>query len=1175
MAKKRRSRKHTDQLDEPMPQRRKPRRKRRFFRRFALLLALLVGVTAALPTIISRSPLRDTVLGLSMPVDGWAITSRSADLSWTGTQHIEGIRITDPAGEEVLTAERVSLDRSIFALITNYLDLGKLTLQQPSLALVTRPDGSNVEDFIDQIPAGTSEPQPGEATVGEPIAIQIEVIGGSIAARDLATEQQWTLANANITAHIGAQSPGSIAANLAAEIAFDDQPEIGRLNVRLEQTASEEIQVSVVSDKLPLEPFQPWLARFLPGAWINGRISTDAQAVVHTDETGLSGLQTTGRLDASQVSLQAEAIAGDRLQFESLQVPWDVSLQGNEIQLNKLELQTDWAELTAQGSFNLAELASASLESLPRTPANVAGKVQLARLAAMLPNTLKLREGVWIDSGDLEFNASAAVKNQGLAWSAGAVIENVVGNDGQRAIRWEQPVEARVDFAETEGLPQLEKVSLVSPFAEATLTASTDRLDGAFQFDLQQLSEELSKFVDLESWHFQGRGEGQLALTPGPGSTFRATSDVKLTELNVAKDRNLIWAEPKLDVSMQATGTAIDLNPNEIKTAKLELRGARDRFHAELLQPVKLNEALGPVNLSVEATGPLASWAGRLRPWVAGIPEQVEGEAQLRAKLVSAPDYIQLVESAGRLTNLQIRQDAMSINEPRVEFAGDFRLETNSGNITSREATFQSSTITFRSADVVLQQAEGELPSARGNVAFRADLERLSAAAGLVRQGDSSWARGGAKGSIKLSSDGKKINAEIASEVEQLAILRAGGIGAAALQPQVAWSEPNLTAGANVVYDVGVDRLAIENLTVNGRTVRLDGDATVNQLSSSGEVQAAGALQYDSNALTQLLATYFGPDVKLQGDRQVRFQLAGRLAGPDGVSAHWSRLWNASAEAGWTDANVFGLAVGNGKLQGALKNGQLQIAPLDVAVGQGRLTARPVANLTPGAEKIELPRGPLISNVAISPEVSEAMLKYLAPIVAGATRTQGSFSLDLDTAQVPLLAPDKAHVVGKLDVHQLRVTPGPLLQSVVGLVEQMESLSSGQRLLQSATSRGETKLLSITDQQIQFMVSEGRVHHRDLKFLIDDVPVTSNGSVGFDQTIVMEIVVPIQQKWLGDKRAFQSLAGQTITIPVGGTFQNPRIDSRAVTDLSQRLLQGAAQQVIGDELNKAFDKLFK
>jgi hypothetical protein len=35
------------------------------------------------------------------------------------------------------------------------------------------------------------------------------------------------------------------------------------------------------------------------------------------------------------------------------------------------------------------------------------------------------------------------------------------------------------------------------------------------------------------------------------------------------------------------------------------------------------------------------------------------------------------------------------------------------------------------------------------------------------------------------------------------------------------------------------------------------------------------------------------------------------------------------------------------------------------------------------------------------------------------------------------------------------------------------------------------------------------------------------------------------------------------------------MDERAIASLGQQLLQGAAQQAIGGELNKALDKLFK
>lgn len=1174
MARKRK--RNREEYDELETSRRPRRRKGKFFRRFMVLTILLLAVAAALPTIVSQTPARDTLLGWAMPDPSWSVTSGDASFAWMGSQTLGNLRIVDAEGTPLATVERISLDRSLLALVTNQSDLGKIIIHQPTATLVTHPQGSNLEDMLTQFSGGqSSESEQATVDASSTPSMEIEVVGGTVHGHDVATKRNWTLAKLDLSALVGPNVPGGVATTCTGELTVDDQPQVGRLNLRMQQSSPNETEVNLLTEDLPLEPLQPWLARVLPGAWLNGRASTDAQVTIGTDDQGQTSLSSTGRLEGSQISLQADAIAGDRIQFQTLNAPWELSLQNDEIHFQRLNIVSDWAQVNLQGTFNLADLGTLNLQHLPRSPNGLAGKVQLQTLAAMLPNTLQLRQGVWIDSGDLEFQAGTNSADEGFAWTLAATISNVVGNDGRRAIRWTEPIEAKMALADSSGGPQLKNVSLVSPFAEANLESTRERVDGSFQFDLQKLSDELAKFVDLDDWHFQGRGEGTLEFVPTKDDQFRAGAELKLTELNVAKSNNLVWAEPQLKVTLNAGGTAVDFQPRQFSSFTAELRGARDRFDTELLQPISLEAASPTLNLSVEAAGPLASWAGRLRPWVDAMPEQLEGEAQLQAKLISAPGYVQVVECSGRLTNLQLRKEAMQIVEPRVEFAGDFRWDQEAGNLASREATFQSSTVTFRSADILLKLAEGAVPTARGGMAFRADLERLSSALGLIGGRDASWARGNAVGRMKLSSDGSLVKANISTDVDQLAIVRAGGTGAAGVQPQIAWSEPKLQTVVDLNYDVNADRMAVDKISLTGQTLRVDGTAKVEKLTSDGLVQASGALQYDSEALAQLLATYLGPEVQLQGDRQVRFQVAGQLADGSGQSQDWSKLWSASAEAGWNTADIFGLEVGGGKLQGTLRDGQLQIAPLDVAVGHGRLTARPVAYLSPGAEQIVLPRGPLISNVSISPEVSEAMLKYVAPILAGATRAQGQFSLDLENTQVPLAVPEQARVTGKLEVHQLRVTPGPMLNDLASLISQLESLTQSDRLLQSATTPSEVKLLSMTDQQIQFQVAQGRVYHRDLQFTIDDVPVRSNGSVGFDQTLAMELDVPIQRKWLGDKRAFQSLAGQVLKIPITGTFDNPRLDSSAVANLSQQLLQGAASQVIGDELNRAFDKLFK
>ncbi len=1170
MAAKRRSR--TEPTDSG--ERTRPRRGRRAMRRFVVFVLLVLAAVAAAPAIIANTPLRDTLLGWSMPDGRWGIRTQHATFTWTGAQTLEQIEIIDPEGKPLLVVSSITLDRSLLALVTNRSELGKLRVEQAVVYLATRPDGSNVEDFLAALESQPALPGDAAPTPGKTTAIEIEVAGGTVRGFDVASQRGWALTGAGASVKIGT-TPGGLEATGSASLAMGQDGAAGGLKFRLQQIAQDQRQLDLIADHLPLEPLQPFLARVLPGAWINGTASTDARVLLATDPQGRLQVQSTGRLEVAGLDMQADALSGDRLQFGVVKAPWQLSLVGDEVRVEQLAVEADWVQLRAHGTFSLSELSSLDLKNLPQRESAVEGQIQLDRLSAMLPKTLQLREGVWIDSGSLQFSAAGKPKGDSFSWNASATVENVVGNDGRRAIRWEQPIEAQVELIDTPRGPQMKEFSLTAPFAEAKFETTDERVSGSFQFDLEKLSQEVGQFVDMGTWRFQGRGEGTLALRPGVGEQFNANAQVKLTELNVTQDNKLVWTEPQLEIELQGAGEAVDFAPRQIATATVKLRGARDTFNAELLQPVVVGDNSQPWKLKVEGNGPLASWAGRLRPWFDGVPEQLEGEAHLQATLVATGDFVHVVESAGSVSQLRIRKGAMVVDEPRVEFTGDIRWEPTAGNLASQELWLKSSTLAFRSRGISLTLGPTGVPTATGSVAFRADLQRVSSAAGLIGKRDASWLRGTAVGNLQLAGDARQLQADFSADVEGLEVVRSASGTAVYGNPEVAWTEPRLQSAGKLVYTIADDRAVLDNFTLNGQTIQLGGAASVDKLQGEALLNAGGTLEYDPDALAKLVRTYLGPEVRLQGDRKVRFQLAGRLNDPSNAAAHWSQRFSASADAGWTVASVFGLPLGGGQLKGTLRGGQLQIAPLNVAVGKGRLTANPRAVFSPGPEFVALPRGPIMTDVEISPQVGEALLKYVAPILAGATRAQGKFSIDLESAQVPLADPKQARVLGRLKVHQLNISPGPIMQDFSVIVRQLESLSKRGQFLQAATTTRETKSVSMSDRQIDFQVSEGRVYHRNLEFVVDNVPVRSHGSVGFDQTLSLMLEVPIQDKWLGDERAFQSLAGQMLKIPVTGTFQKPRIDSSAVADLSQKLLQGAATQVIGDELNRALDKLFK
>ena len=401
---------------------------------------------------------------------------------------------------------------------------------------------------------------------------------------------------------------------------------------------------------------------------------------------------------------------------------------------------------------------------------------------------------------------------------------------------------------------------------------------------------------------------------------------------------------------------------------------------------------------------------------------------------------------------------------------------------------------------------------------------------------------------------------------------------------QPIWQEPQVSIRGMVAYESQRDRLAFEQFQIQSNTLQANVTGQIEKFSTDADTQLNGTLNYDLAQMTPLLRPYVGNGIQLTGREQAQFALAGQLRANSSVQVQpvnfpsqpsnvWSRRVRAELQLPWSGANLYGLPVGPGKLAATLLgDGAIRVEPLALTVGEGQLTAAPNIRLDPPPSELTLPKGPLITNVRISREVSEAMLKFVAPVLAGATQSEGLFSMALDGAQVPLDAPKRATTGGQLTVHSVRVVPGPMAQQWVSLAQQIESLAK--RRDKSAAPQQVT-LLSVKDQQVNFRVVDGRVYHENMEFQVGDVTLRSQGSVGFDETVALTLIVPVQDAWVSKEPLLSGLKGQSLRIPISGTLTRPQMDQSAIGSLTQQLLQGAAQQAVGGELNKALDKLFK
>ena len=177
----------------------------------------------------------------------------------------------------------------------------------------------------------------------------------------------------------------------------------------------------------------------------------------------------------------------------------------------------------------------------------------------------------------------------------------------------------------------------------------------------------------------------------------------------------------------------------------------------------------------------------------------------------------------------------------------------------------------------------------------------------------------------------------------------------------------------------------------------------------------------------------------------------------------------------------------------------------------------------------------LLADARLEPAVAQGVLAYIAPVMAGATRTSGRFSLRINAATLPVGATEGGHVSGVLAMHAVDLGPGPLAQRAI------ESLPFNLPIPQS---------IRIADEShVEFQLADRRMSHKGLAFGVplakpgQRLDIRSSGSVGLDdKTLQLKLELPIPADLPQDRPLLAALSGRTFSVGVGGLLGEPRID---------------------------------
>ena len=1059
------------QFRERMPQE-KPRR-RRWIWRLGILLVALAGLAWFLPAIIVNTPVLGLILRKASGSLKCSISVQSASLGWLSPISISGVAVRDGQNESLLEVEKITSDKSLLAILCNYTQLGEFRVEKPTVSLVLREGGSNVEDMLGNFKSDTPETHSSTS-----VAVDLAVTDGAVRIFDQATKQSWQIDKLNVDVNMPSDAAQATTVKASAELSDTsnkgDRPagerglsalSPGKLSAEFSMTpaADEKSQaagnVALQAEGLPLAAAQSLVARFLPQARLEGRLHCNVRAGWGGDKAaGKTTVNAELKIDG--LAFTAAALGTDCVQLREISASSQINIaKSGGLDIGKTAIVCDLGNFTASGNANQVD---------------VAGTVDLARVAAMLPATLHIRKETQITSGQLQLAIS--VQDQAGADGQKALVlrgqlgaDNLVAINNGRQITWPNPITLALDAHNTDKGPVVDNLQCESDFLKIHAAGAADNMAASLSLNLKELGDKLQQFVDLGNVQLAGDGFGNINWKRDAQQQFTADAELQLHSLQVILPDKQPWREDNLIVYCSAKGKTDGTANTRFDTAALNVQAGDDRLTAQLLQGVADLKQGGVWPVRILVHGQLQNWAARAGSFLPLSGWNLAGATELDIQATASKDGVNVGQAKIHCTQFALASPYVNMQEPELEIDAAGSWNQTQCRLQLAPATLATTSLAIQAENVVMAMPQNGPVEIGGTVKYQGDLGRLSQCFADHTKPPAWAVAGQLAGSLQFKQVSNLIQYEAAADINNLSVADSSG---------GKFQEPLVRISAHGDYETRSGLVRLEQAqfassfvaaAAAGQYAQGDRPSDQKGLSSSAQADVNGQVSYDLDRICGLLRPYLGPNVVF----------AGRGASPLAWRGPIS-LASAQASAGlkWNSADVYGFQFGPGEIKPVLSGGVLQIEPAELSVSQGKLHLAPTIRLSPQPMELTLPAGHLVEQVQINPRMCSFFLKFVAPVLAEVTSAQGAFSIDMDNCRIPLSDPAKGTLAGKFIIHSIEIGPGPLIRELAVLMGK------------------ETPAKLKREGVVQFQMVDGRIYHKDLELIFPDITIRTYGSVG-------------------------------------------------------------------------------
>ena len=1202
MSRKRRTSDRTQHADPTQHEDYAPRRPRRFLWTLSLLLLSLGVLAWFAPLIIATTDLRQQIVPRIFPDAKAEFTIGSASLGWLSPVQLRHIQARDAAGQPLLEIESVTTQHPLWQLVRDSQNLGKISVHGLTWHAEVEEEGTNLESaFAESFTSGGD---------GDLPTLTVEVLESRIELNDRVAGRTATLEIPTASVQLNPHSTTPIAAEAAARVS--DGGTQGELRLNYVDHVTADGNATLVRHQLNLEATQASLRplacilRRLLGPCDVGGLSTGQLTLEWTD-TSESPIVLWGQLSTNQLQFASPQWLGQEV-FQSQVAAFSGSLSrgSDRIVASNAAFELDHGKVNVHCSVPLAVLGRSTwqetLSVLANEDVQAGGTIDLAKLAAALPQTFRIRQDTTITGGELTFSTSSQLESGFRKWGLHLQSSNLTAQTNGRPVVWNQPIDVQLAARQGPTGPQIDHISCHCDFLQ--LGGNGHLNDASFngRMDLSLMAQRLSDFVDLGGATLAGKADLNLRLSRASNTQQVAIKGgATLNDFQWNVPESIAWQEKSLQVKLNGTLTAPpDFSTVGVQDGQLKLISGNDQLTAHTTRPIAQLAEHDALPVHIEAGGSLATWAPRLA-WLLPVQSwNLQGDASYTADAEFAADQIRVINSQCNIANFVATGQGEHLGhylaEQQVQLSAIANWSTASDRLDAKLITLATTSWSLRGDNVAYGQQDNQLPEFKGLFAFRGDLRRMMDSVQSSHDARQRRIRGMATGNVHVAMSGGVATIDITeAEVKNLVIDSPpaahpaspyGVRPASATSPVPLWTERQLKLGGRIIYDAKRDSVELSEATAESTGAKLTCSGTLATLTTAPQANLTGNLTYNLAALMHRMSTQLVEQIKLTGAETATFSIVGPLtttntiasngrpsgnnnAGPNEQSAttRWiSPQLQATGNFGWESAVVYGMPVGEGALNAELRSGVLNITPMTLTVSEGKLHLSPHVYLNETPAVLTLDRGPLLENVRLTATMCPSWLKYFSPLLADPTQCDRQITTTIDQAIIPWEAMETGQLSATLTIHGADVRPGPLANSYIDVIRRLRGALKGQA--PEADRLGDSfSLVRLDEQQLQVSMSQGRVHHQGLTMNVGDVPVVTSGSVGIDQSLDLVAEIAVQDSWIEGKSYLVGLSGQSLKIPIRGTVSRPRVDLSIIEELGRKTLAGTANRAIRGEIN--------